>query len=498
MSPLIIIISILSYFSFLMIIAWYTSQKANNASYFLGNKQSPWYAVAFGMIGDSLSGVTFISLPGTVVNGQFSYMQLVLGYLLGYLVIAQVLLPLYYKLNVTSIYSYLNNRFGSYSQKTGSLYFLLSRTIGAALRLYLAAGVIQLFVFDSYGVPFAVTVAIIIALMLLYTYKGGIKTLVWTDTFQSALLLLGVILSITAIMNRLDFSLTDAVREISNSQYSKVFFGDWQKSNYFPKMFLSGAFIAIVMTGLDQNMMQKNLSCPNLKDAQKNIYWFSIVLVFVNLFFVALGAMLYIFAEQQGITLPMNAETGKIITDKVFPFLALGHLGTFAAIVFILGLTAATFSSADSVLTTLTTSFCIDFLNIEEKHHYSEKKKTNARHIVHIAFAIILFITILLCNLINSTSVLDAIFIVAAYTYGPLLGLFTFGLFTKKQIHDGWAVPLISVISIGISYLLKENSEQWFNGYKFGYELLLINGTVMFLGLLTISKSKDAIANLNP
>ena len=489
MSPFLIIISILSYFSFLMLIAWYTSRKATNASYFLGNKASPWYAVAFGMIGDSLSGVTFISLPGTVLNGQFSYMQLVLGYLVGYFVIARVLLPLYYKLNLTSIYSYLHNRFGNYSQKTGSFYFLLSRTIGAALRLYLAASVIQFFVFDSYGVPFAVTVAIIIALILLYTYKGGIKTLVWTDTFQSALLLLGVILSITAIMSRLDFNLTDAITAIKNSGHSKIFFGEWRESNYFPKLFLSGAFIAIVMTGLDQNMMQKNLSCPNLKDAQKNIYWFSIVLVFVNLFFVSLGALLYIFAEREGLSLPVNAETGKIITDKVFPFLALGHLGTFAAIVFIVGLTAATFSSADSVLTTLTTSFCIDFLRIDEKHHYSEKRKTNVRHIVHIGFAVILLITILLSELISNTSVLDAIFVVAAYTYGPLLGLFTFGLFTKLQVKDK-LVPFISIVAIAICFALRENSQQWFDGYKFGYELLLINGFIMFIGLLFSSGSK--------
>lgn len=487
MSPLLIIISILGYFSLLMMIAWYTSRNANNDSYFLGNKASPWYAVAFGMIGDSLSGVTFISLPGTVVNNQFFYMQMVLGYLLGYFVIAKVLLPLYYRLNLTSIYSYLNERFGSFSQKTGSFYFLLSRIIGAALRLYLAAGVIQLFVFDSYGVPFAVTVAIIIGLMLLYTYKGGIKTLVWTDTFQSMLLLLGVVLSITAIMTRLDFSLSDAVTEISSSRFSKIFYlEDWKSDLFFPKQFLSGAFIAIVMTGLDQNMMQKNLSCRSLKDAQKNIYWFSIVIVVVNLFFVSLGALLYIFAEQQGISLPLT-ETGTLITDKVFPSLALGHLGIVASIIFIVGLTAATFSSADSVLTTLTTSFCIDFLRMDDRSEYSEKKKTNIRHAVHIGFAIVLLITILLCEAVPKTSVLDAIFTVAAYTYGPLLGLFAFGLFTDLKVRDK-LVPLLSVLSVIICYLLRENSEQWFGGFKFGYSLLLINGFITFIGLLLLSK----------
>ncbi len=487
MSPSLILFSILGYFMLLMMIAWYTSRNADNNAYFLGGKSSPWYAVAFGMIGDSLSGVTFISLPGTVNTSQFSYMQMVLGYLVGYLIIAKILLPLYYRLNLTSIYSYLNERFGSFSQKTGSFYFLISRIIGAALRLYLAAGVIQLFVFDSYGIPFFVTVALIIILMLLYTYRGGIKTLVWTDTLQSGLLLLGVILSITAIMNHLDYGFSDVIAEVRNSEYSKVFFWDWKEKSYFFKQFASGAFIAVVMTGLDQNMMQKNLSCPNLKDAQKNIYWFSIVLVLVNLFFLSLGALLYVYAQKQGIQLPVNEETGKVITDKVFPTLALGHLGTFAAIVFIIGLTAATFSSADSVLTTLTTSFCIDFLRVDEKENMSEKRKTSIRHIVHIGFAFVLLITILLCEVVPKSSVLDAIFTVAAYTYGPLLGLFSFGLFTKIKVKDK-LVPLVSIVSVLLSYFLRENSEQWLGGYKFGYELLLINGLFTFLGLWIISK----------
>lgn len=484
MSPLIIIISIAGYFGLLMMIAWYTSRNANNEGYFLGNKSSPWYAVAFGMIGDSLSGVTFISLPGTVASSQFSYMQLVLGYLMGYYIIAKVLLPVYYRLNLTSIYSYLQGRFGNYSQKTGSFYFLISRIIGASLRLFLAAGVLHFFIFKD-SVPFVLTVAIIIILMLLYTYKGGIKTLVWTDTLQSGLLLLGVILSITAIMSQLDLGITEVVDEIQSSKFSQIFFWDWKEKNYFFKQFFSGAFIAVVMTGLDQNMMQKNLSCRNLADAQKNIYWFSIVLVFVNLFFVSLGAMLYMYADKLGIALPVNSETGKIITDQVFPTLALNHLGVFAAVVFIIGLTAATFSSADSVLTTLTTSFCIDFLNIDENGH-SEKRKTQIRHWVHIGFAVVLLITIVLCEMVPRTSVLDAIFVVAAYTYGPLLGLFSFGLFTKRIVSDKW-VPLVSIISVVTCYVLKQNSEIWLGGYKFGYELLLLNGLFTYIGLWLIS-----------
>jgi SSS family transporter len=499
MTPSLIITAILAYFGVLLLIAALTSRGAGNDAYFLGNKKSPWIVVAFGMIGDSLSGVTFISLPGTVQGAQFSYMQLVLGYLLGYAIIAQVLLPLYYKLNLTSIYSYLNGRFGTWSQKTGSFYFLISRIIGAALRLYLAAGVLQLFVSDHYGIPFGYTVAIIIALMLIYTYRGGIKTLVWTDSLQSGLLLLGVILSIAAILSEMDWGIGDAVEAISNSELSKFYFNDWREPNYFWKQFFSGAFIAVVMTGLDQNMMQKNLSMPRLKDAQKNLYWFSGVLVIVNLLFVCLGALLYIYATQKGIVLPVDPGTGKVVTDKVFPFLALNHLGTFAAVTFIVGLTAATFSSADSVLTTLTTSFCVDFLGMEgagehKSSQQEENTKIRTRHYVHIGFAVVLLIAILLCVYIPKTSVLDTIFTVAAFTYGPLLGLFTFGLFTKRGVNDP-VVPMVSIISVLLCYVLKFHSATLLGGYKFGYELLLFNGLFTFIGLLIISKKKVHLKN---
>ncbi len=486
MDPSYIFCSIIGYFTLLMIVAWYTTRNSSNDAYFLGNKQSPWYAVAFGMIADSLSGVTFISLPGTITTGKFGYMQIVIGYLLGYFIIARVLLPLYYRLNITSIYSYLKGRFGPSSQKTGSFYFLISRIIGASLRLYLAAGVFQYFLFDQYHIPFPLTVAAIIALMLIYTYQGGIKTLVWTDTIQSAFLLLGVVLSITAIMNQLNFGVVDTVVAIKESDYSQVFSWDIGKSSFFGWQFLTGAGIAVVMTGLDQNMMQKSLSCPNLKDAQKNIYWFSFVLLIVNLLFVSLGALLYIYAETIGINLPVDKESGKLITDHVFPFLALNNLGLFTAIIFIFGLTAATFSSADSVLTTLTTSFCIDFLNIDESSEYSERRKTNTRHIVHISFAVVLFLTILICDLVPKDSVLDALFTAAAYSYGPLLGLFAFGLFTEMKVKDR-LVPFISILSIVICYVLRENSEAWFD-YKFRWELLLINGCITFAGLIAISR----------
>lgn len=494
MSPAIIGITVLGYFGVLFGIALFTSRNAGNDAYFLGNRKSPWFAVAFGMIGDSLSGVTFISLPGTVEGSKFSYMQMVLGYLLGYFLIARVLLPLYYKLNLTSIYGYLLERFGRSAQMTGSFYFLISRLIGAALRLYLAAAVLQLFLFDHYNIPFPLTVAIIILLMLLYTYRGGIKTLVWTDTLQSALLLGGVVLSITAILSQLDWSLGKAISEIQQSEMSTMFFWDWQEKSFFPKQFLSGAFIAVVMTGLDQNMMQKSLSCPDLRSAQKNLYWFSVVLVFVNLLFVSLGALLYIYSAQAGIQLPVNAETQKVITDQVFPFLALNQLGIFASVIFIIGLTAATFSSADSVLTTLTTSFCLDFLRTNDQVKYNEKKRTRVRVMVHISFAVLLLLTIMASELLPKTAVIDLIFTTAAYTYGPLLGLFVFGLFTKMRTRDH-LVPVISLVSVGCTFLLNYFSVEILGGYKFGYELLLVNGMITFCGLAIFSSSPQRLEN---
>jgi SSS family transporter len=486
MSPILIICCIGGYFSILLLIAWWTSRNADNKSYFLGNQTSPWYAVAFGMISDSLSGVTFISVPGAVGSSNFSYLQLVLGYLLGYYVIGSLLLPLYYRLNLTSIYTYLLQRFGAYSQKTGSFFFLLSRTLGAAGRLFLAAGVIQLFVFDHFGVPFWLSVSAIIVLMLVYTYKGGIKTLVWTDTFQSLFLLLGVVLSIWAISSELDLNFGEMANTVASSDYSKVFFWDWQEKSFFPKQFLGGMFIAIVMTGLDQNMMQKNLSCRSLGDAQKNIYWFSIVMAVVNLFFLSLGALLYVYSESKGIAIPAK-------TDNLFPMLALQHLGTFAGLVFIIGLTAATFSSADSVLTTLTTSFYIDFLDAENKS-YSEKKKTSIRHVVHIGFAVILLLVILVFKAMNNAAIIDTVLMLAGYTYGPLLGMFAFGLFSKRSVNDR-LVPLICLLSPAVCYFININSVTYLGGYKFGNELLILNGSITFLGLLLISNGSKVSAN---
>ena len=485
MSPWFIIACIGLYFSLLLIIAWFTSKKATNESYFTGNHVSPWIAVAFGMIGDSLSGVTFISVPGQVGQNNFYYLQLVLGYFAGYFVVSRVLLPVYYKMNLVSIYTYLFERFGVVSQKTGAFFFILSRVLGAAGRLFLAASVIQLFVFDAFGVPFALSVAIIISLMLLYTYKGGIKTLVWTDTLQSGFLLLGVFFSIVFIANDLNYSGIDLIQAISSSKYAQVFDFDWfNKSNFF-KQFLGGAFITIAMTGLDQNMMQKNLSCKSLKDAQKNMESFSLVMVLVNVFFLSLGALLYIYAEQKGVSIPLNPVSGKPDTDKLFPMLALQYLGSGAGLVFIIGLTAATFSSADSVLTTLTTSFYLDFLNIE-KSHKTEEEKTQIRKRVHFGFALILLLVILIFRAMNSKAIIDTVLMIASFTYGPLLGLFAFGIFTQKTVNDKyvWIICLAAPI---LCYILNENSINWFYGYKFGYELLLLNGLLTFIGLAIIS-----------
>jgi SSS family transporter len=478
MSPVLILTCIASYFGFLLLIAWFTSRNATNASYFLGNKTSPWLAVAFGLIGDSLSGVTFISVPGQVGPAKFSYLPIVFGYALGYLVIAQILLPLYYRLNLTSIYSYLRGRFGPFSQKSGSLFFLLSRTTGAAARLYLAANVLQFFVFDRWNIPFWLTVAATIVLILVYTLKGGIKTLVWTDTFQSTFLLLGVILSITAIARELNLGFFDMIQAVQKSEHSQIFFWDWQDRKYFWKQFFSGAFIAIVMTGLDQNMMQKNLSCRSLKDAQKNFYWFTVVIVLVNLLFLSLGALLYHYAKVKGIEIPKN-------TDQLFPLLALQHLGAFAGIVFMVGLTAATFSSADSVLTTLTTSFCIDVLEIEQKPGWTEERTASLRRMVHFGFAVVLLLVILAFKALNNQAVITAVLTLASYTYGPLLGLFAFGLFSEKRVRDKW-VPVICLLSPALCYLLNAQSATWFSGYQFGFELLIFNGLITAFGLWLI------------
>lgn len=489
MSHWLILLCILIYFFGLLAIGWLTSRKANNDSYFTGNHASPWVVVAVGMIGDSLSGVTYISVPGAVYTNNFHYLQLVLGYFLGYYIISFVLLPLYYRLNLISIYSYLGGRFGSNAQKTGSFFFLLSRVTGAAGRLFLAAGVIQLFVFDPMGIPFWLSTAVIIALMLVYTMKGGIKTLVWTDALQSGFLLAGVLLSLYFISKELNLGPSDFIQSITQNPLSKIW--DWEINSrwFFPKQILGGIFICVAMTGLDQNMMQKNLSCKSIKDAQKNLVSFSFLMLLVNLFFLSLGVLLYQFAASKGIMLPLNDEGG-VKTDAVFPFLALNHLGPVAALVFIIGLTAATFNSADSVLTTLTTSYYHDFCKQETIAEMSEKSRVNLRKKIHITFAFILLVVILLFDALNSKAIIDSVLTIATYTYGPLLGLFSFGILSKRKVND-FFIPAVALAAPIICFLLDRNSEKLLNGYKFGYELLLLNAIITMVGMFLFSKKNS-------
>jgi len=478
-NPVWVIFIIGLYFLTLIVIGRITGRDADNESFFVGNRQSPWYVVAFGMLGTSLSGVTFISVPGYVGDTQFSYLQLVLGYLLGYFVVANVLLPLYYRLNLTSIYTYLDSRFGFCSYKTGAAFFLISRLIGASFRLFLVATVLQITVFDAWGVPFIVTVLVTILLIWLYTNRGGIKTIIWTDTLQTAAMLLAVIFTIYFLARQMDFTFVSMVQAIRDSELSRIwFFDDWNDKRHFLKQFFSGAFITIVMTGLDQDMMQKNLSCRNLKDAKKNMYWYGFAFLPVNLLFLSLGVLLFIFAQQNGIVIPEQA-------DELFPIIATqGYLPSIVSVLFILGIVAAAYSSADSALTALTTSFTVDILNMEGR---SEQQVKRIRKRVHIAISLIMAGVIMVFKAVNDESVISAIFTVAGYTYGPLLGLYAFGLFTRYGVKDKW-VPLVAVISPIICYFLAKYSPTLFNGYEFGFELLIVNGAITFLGLLLLVK----------
>lgn len=487
MNPYVALTILVAYFAMLVIISIYTSRGADTNTFFTANRQSPWYLVAFGMIGTSLSGVTFISVPGAVATIQFSYFQVVIGYLLGYLIIGTVLVPLYYRLNLISIYSYLNERFGFWSYKSGSAVFLLSRTVGSAVRLYVAAGVLQLALFSHLGVPFEVSVAITIFLIWIYTFKGGVKTIIITDTLQTLFLITAVVLTIVLVSKELSISgFGEMVSTVQNSGYSKIFFWDANDPKNFFKQFFAGVFIAIVMTGLDQDLMQKNLTCKNIGEAQKNMFWFTVILVIVNLLFMSLGALLYIYAGQKGIALPAK-------TDDFYPMLALDHLGVVVGITFLLGITAATYASSDSALTALTTAFCVDFMDVANK---PEAQRSKIKFWVHVGFSALFYIVILIFNRLNSKEVITAVFDLAGYTYGPLLGLFSFGIFTKFSVKDRM-VPVVCVLAPVITYIVTSNSAEWFGGYQFGFERLLLNGGLTFLGLLFLSgREKSNIATL--
>jgi len=478
MSPILIIFIIAFYFLALYGISYVTGKNASNLTFFLGNRKSPWYLVAFGMIGASLSGVSFISVPGWVGSSQFSYLEIVIGYFAGYLVIGIVLMPVYYRMQLTSIYTYLGERFGHFSYKSGASFFLLSRTVGSALRLFLSASVMQLVLFQHLGIPFWLTTIIIIFFIYIFTYKGGIRTVVFTDTIQTAFMLASLVICVFILSHKLGLNFSGMVKTIYHSNYSKIFFFEhWSDKRFFLKQFFSGAFIAIAMTGLDQDLMQKNLSCKNLKEAQKNMFWFTLTLLPVNLLFLSLGAMLYIFSIKTGFPLPLHS-------DDLFPNIATqSFMPAFFSVIFILGLVSTTYSSSDSALTALTTSFTIDILGAQKK---GEEHLAKTRKLVHILMALFLLLLIMIFKIINNQSIISAVFTAAGFTYGPLLGMFAFGLFTKWQVKDKW-VPVVAVLSPLICLVL-------YLGFPntFGFEILIINGCLTFLGLFFLRKYRKA------
>lgn len=481
-----ILIVFVLYSLVILLISHITSRRSNNSTFFTGNKKSPWFVVAYGMIGASLSGVTFMSVPGGVYSGQFTYFGIVLGYIIGYAVIAFLLLPLYYKLNLTSIYSFLEIRFGKASEKTGAFLFIVSRLIGSAIRMYLVVFVLYEFVFKNWGIPFYIPALFFILFILIYTFKGGIKTVVWTDTLQTTFLLLAAIMTVLYILNNLDISFCQLMKISTENGYTKLFETDWTNSKFFVKQILSGAFITIAMTGLDQDMMQKNLTCKTLKDAQKNVLTSSFIFVIVNLLFMCLGASLIYYAQETNFILPTN-EDGVVINDKIFPSIAFS-INTITSVIFMIGLIAAGYSSADGTLTALTTTFCFDFLHFDKNNELSENQKTKYRKIIHIVFALLYVLIIIIFRPFHNESLIDKIFEIAGYTYGPLLGLFSFGLFIKNRVPNDKFVPYIAIISPIISYLLNRYSKDLFFGYQFGFEILIVNGLLTFISLLLISK----------
>ena len=486
-----ILVVFIAYTLLLFLVAHITSRKSSNTTFFTGNRKSPWFVVAYGMIGASLSGVTFMSVPGGVYTGQFTYFGIVLGYIIGYAVIALLLLPLYYKLNLTSIYSYLGIKFGKSSEKTGSLLFIISRLVGSAIRMYLVVFVLYEFVFKAWGIPFWVPAALFIVLILFYTFKGGIKTVVWTDTLQTTFLLLAAVMTVVIILKTLNVSFAELMSVSSERGYTRLFETDWSHSKFFVKQILSGAFITITMTGLDQDMMQKNLTCKTLRDAQKNVMTSSFFFVLVNILFMSLGAALIYYAQETGLQLPMN-ESGVVVNDKIFPTVAFS-LDKLTSIVFMIGLIAAGYSSADGTLTALTTTFCFDFLHFDKNDKMSEEQKIRYRKFIHVGFAFLYLLVIIMFRPFHNESLIDKIFEIAGYTYGPLLGLYTFGLFVKNRTVNDRYVPIIAISSPIISYILNLYSKNIFFGYQFGFEILIVNGLLTFMGLLMISKKLNKI-----
>lgn len=500
MNPTLLLIIVLAYFGLLLFIAWITSRGANNESFFIGNRNSKWWLVAFGMIGTSLSGVTFVSVPGTVNSSGMGYFQVVIGYFLGYFLVAFVLLPLYYRMKLTSIYTYLEHRFGMASYKTGALFFILSRTVGATARLYLVINVLQIFILDALGVPFFLTAFVILLLILLYTFEGGVKTIVYTDTLQTTFMLLGLIVCIVAIMNLLQLDFGATMQAMQAKGFTRIFNTDPNSGGFFLKQILGGAFITVAMTGLDQEMMQKNISVSRLGDSQKNMLTFSTIMVVVNFLFLLLGGLLYLFADANGLT-----QTG----DNLFPTIALSHLSPVVSLLFIIGLISALFPSADGAITALTSSFCIDILGIRRREGLPEKAQTSIRRRVHLSFALVFLLCILIFKAVDNHSIINVILKLAGFTYGPLLGLFAFGILSKRKLRDSYA-PLLCIIAllltIGLDVLngadwyaglftddaaalasAQSFSESIFGKYKIGIELLLINAGLTYLLLFLFS-----------
>ena len=480
MSPTILFSVVLLYFIVLLFVAWRTSRNSTNETFFIGNKNSNWMLVAFGMIGTSLSGVTFVSVPGAVAKESFAYFQITLGYLIGYIIIAFVLLPIYYRLNLTSIYNYLSGRLGFISYKTGASFFILSRTLGATARLYLVVNILQEAILKSFGVPFWVTTLIILIMILVYTYEGGVKTIVWTDTLQTTCMLAGLIICVIYILNNLNIGFSESLQAMNEKGYSRIFFTDPDTKLFFVKQIVAGAFITITMTGMDQEMMQKNISVKTLKDSQKNMITLSVILLVVILLFLFLGGLLYLFAAQNNVT---------AIGDKIFPVVALQHMPPFISIIFIIALISALFPSADGAITALTSSFCIDIIGIQRRIDLTDIKKKKLRQRVHLVFAGIFLLFVMLYKWINEPSMIGVILKVAAYTYGPLLGLFTFGIVLKRNVQDKF-VPVVCIAAPLACFFIDKYQQALFGNYQIGLELLVINGLLTFMGLLIISKKQ--------
>jgi Na+/proline symporter len=481
MTPALLFSIVIAYFCILLAVAWYTGRNASNDSFFIGNRNSNWMLVAFGMIGTSLSGVTFVSVPGDVAANAFSYFQVMIGYLIGYMAIAYVLLPLYYRLQLTSIYNYLGTRFGKFSYKTGASFFILSRVLGATARLYLVVNILQDAIIGQFNVPFWLTTAVILLMILLYTFEGGVKTIVYTDTLQTTCMLLGLIVCVVYILHHMNIGIGESFSMMQQRGMTQIFFGDPNKKSFFLKQILGGAFISLTMTGMDQEMMQKNISVKTLKDAQKNIVSMTGIMIFVVLLFLFLGGLLYLYAAQLGVT-----ASG----DKIFPVMALQHMPAFMSIIFIVALISALFPSADGAITALTASFCIDLLGMNRNQTLTEQRRKRIRQIVHLSFTFIFLLMVLKFKQLNNPSMINIILKIASYTYGPLLGLFSFGILTHRKVRDSF-VPLIAICAPLLCLWIDLKQDVLFGSYQIGLELLIINGLIMFIGLFLCSKPAE-------